>query len=92
MEQEVESRESGVESGEFQIVDGELLEVSTGDEIEPFDDEKTKIAVKTEPKTKDQKPKTKLPDSIYFCSADFSDRCAARRFTVWRCRTIIFCF
>jgi intracellular septation protein A len=59
MEKEVESRESGVGSGEFQIVEGELLEVSTGVEIEPFEDEQTKISIKEESKTKDQKPKTK---------------------------------
>ncbi|CAN5641042.1 hypothetical protein BH20ACI4_BH20ACI4_25230 [soil metagenome] len=57
--EKVESQESGVESNDYQIVDGELLEVSTGGEIEPFDEEKTKISIKAEPKTKDQKPKTK---------------------------------
>jgi hypothetical protein len=55
----VQNPKSKVEEADFQIVDGELLEVSTGDEIEPFDEEKTKIAVKEEPKTKDQRPKTK---------------------------------
>ncbi len=56
----VQSPKPKVESSEVQIVEGELLEISTGNEIEPFDEENTKIAVKEEPKTKDQKPKTKL--------------------------------
>ncbi len=56
----VQSPKPKVESSEVQIVEGELLEISTGNEIEPFDEEKTKIAIKEEPKTKDQKPKTKL--------------------------------
>ncbi len=51
------------ETNDFQIVEGELLEVSGGDEIETFDEEKTKISTskKTEKtKTENQKPKTKL--------------------------------
>lgn len=61
--------EEQIEENDFQIVDGELLEVSNGDEIEPFDDEKTKIAVKKEinkPKTENQRPKTKLQIQYIF--------------------------
>ena len=62
-------KENSDDSAEFQIVDGELLEVSTGDEIEPFDEEKTKISLKNKsgkPKTEDQKPKTKLQIQYIF--------------------------
>ncbi len=51
------------EPNDFQIVEGELFEVSSGDEIEQFDEVKTKISVREEKeisKTKDQRPKTKL--------------------------------
>jgi hypothetical protein len=44
------------ESNDFQIVEGELLEVSTGEEIELADEELTKVSKR--PKTKVQKPKT----------------------------------
>lgn len=58
----VQSSKPKVEENDFQIVDGELLEVSSGDELENLDEEKTKISVKKEtqkPKTENQKPKTK---------------------------------
>lgn len=44
-----------IEKSEFQIVEGELLEVSTGEEIETANEEITKVSAKP----KDQKPKTK---------------------------------
>src|SRR5687768_257154 len=70
MEKIGEKKENFGESGEMQIVEGELLEVSSGEEIEQFGDEeetivphrpkKEKLKVELQkPKTKDQKPKTK---------------------------------
>ena len=44
-----------VETNDFQIVEGELLEVETGEAIESADEELTKISTKT----KSQKPKAK---------------------------------
>ena len=41
---------------------------------------KQKLPLKIEPKIKDQTPNSKLPNPVYFCSADFSDRRATRRF------------
>lgn len=46
---------------DFQVAEGEILEVSSGEEIEPFEEE-TKISTRIKdqrPKTKDQRPKTK---------------------------------
>ena len=55
-ESEVRSEDSEIEkTNDFQIVEGELLEVSSGDEPERFDEEKTKVAVRI-----DQRSKTKL--------------------------------
>ncbi len=70
-------RESFTESGDLQIVEGELLEVSSGEEIEQFSDEEETIIphrpkiqkLKVElqkPKTKDQKPKTKIQIQYIF--------------------------
>lgn len=45
------------DSNDFQIVEGELLDVASGAEIEQFDDEKTIVTAKDQkPQTKDQKP------------------------------------
>lgn len=44
-----------VESNDFQIVEGELLEVSSGEELENAGEELTEVSAK--PKTKNQKPK-----------------------------------
>lgn len=45
---------------DFQIVDGELLDVSNSAEIAQFDEEKTVVSAKNQsPKTKAQKPNTK---------------------------------
>lgn len=47
------------ESGDFQIVDGELLEVSTGDALDTPDEERSLITAKNKTlKTKNQKAKT----------------------------------
>lgn len=54
--------EENIESSDFQIVDGELLEVSSGDELETSDEEKTKISIKKEiqnPTAASRKAKTK---------------------------------
>jgi hypothetical protein len=45
-----------VELNDFQIVEGELLEVSTGEEIEPADEELTKISKRPKPKPQKTKP------------------------------------
>lgn len=62
----VQSPKSKVEeirnANDLQIVEGELIEISSGEEIEQFGEEETKISIKKKaqsPETKDQKPKTK---------------------------------
>ena len=51
-----------IEKNDFQIVEGEILEVSSGSEIEEFPDEQiTKVSKKT--KLKDQRPNTKTQKS-----------------------------
>jgi hypothetical protein len=52
--EEIEELEK-IDKNDFQIVDGELLEVSTGEEIEAAGEELTKVSAKT----KSQKPKVK---------------------------------
>ncbi len=49
--------EKEVEKKDIEIVDGELLEVSTGSELETTDEEITKVSARGKPRTKDQKPK-----------------------------------
>ncbi|HQU82663.1 MAG TPA: hypothetical protein PKY59_06050 [Pyrinomonadaceae bacterium] len=51
------SKITNTDSNDFQIVDGELLDVSSGAEIEQFDEENTIVSAKNQkPKTKDQTP------------------------------------
>jgi hypothetical protein len=52
---EIEELEK-IETNDFQIVEGELLEVSTGEEIEPADEEATKVSRRP----KIQNPKSKI--------------------------------
>ena len=70
-------RENLTESGDLQIVEGELLEVSGGEEIEQLGDEeetiiphrpkKQRFEVELQrPKTKDQRPKTKIQIQYIF--------------------------
>jgi hypothetical protein len=51
-------KEKSDELNDFQIVEGELLEVSTGKEIENFDEEKTQISTKTRNQVENQKSPT----------------------------------
>lgn len=56
-------KESETKSEDIQIIEGELLEVSSGGRIEQSDEVITKVAVRKEgetSKTENQKPKTKL--------------------------------
>lgn len=62
-------REKFVEAGDLQIIEGELIEVSTGEEIEQLGEEETKISIKKQdqkPNTRDQKPKTKIQIQYIF--------------------------
>ena len=61
-----EKKDLWTEPADLQIIDGELLEVSTGDEIEQLGDEQTKIAPRKKvqtSKTKPQTPNSKTPNS-----------------------------
>ncbi len=69
----VQSPKSKVEElsevNDFQIVEGELLEVESSEEIEQFREEETKISTRTKtqkPKTEDQRPKTKIQIQYIF--------------------------
>ncbi len=62
-------REKFVEAIDLPIVEGELIEVSTGEEIEQFGEEETKISIKKpdqNQKTKNQKPNTKTQIQYIF--------------------------
>lgn len=71
---------SWLDAPDIEIVDGELLDISTGEEIEQFEEEKTKISprkVQTQktkiqrPKTKDQKPNSKSQIQYIFAPVIF---------------------
>lgn len=67
MKKDLEIVEENAGGNDFQIVEGEILEFSSGEEVEFFDEEKTKISTRNrnQPKINDQRSKTKN-QIIYF--------------------------
>lgn len=65
MQKEKEKTEETAVGSDFQIVEGEIIEVSSGEEIEPFSEEETKISIKKQ-KTKDKGQRTNTKTQIQY--------------------------